>query len=231
MKTIEFVGKLKSVGILVEIEQNYVFVFYNDIPIAEISRNDDNLADIYLIEYNEIIIPDEMKRKVFLDAVHDYATTPLEERDKDDSKIIDMKISFEKLGLIVDLIENVLYGDELSMNGALLKPLYFSLLDLRGRNIGLKCSGGTMTTEEFVNKIESLGLSAVLGLSEVHVFYDGGMVASIDRETENFASIDLDRDIEEPMMDSETRKNFFDIIYEYVTTPIKDRGERSESNN
>lgn len=88
-----------------------------------------------------------------------------------------------------------------------------------------------MTTEEFVNKIESLGLSAVLGLSEVHVFYDGEMVASIDRETENFASIDLDRDIEEPMMDSETRKNFFEIIYEYVTTPIKDRGERSESNN
>lgn len=36
---------------------------------------------------------------------------PLEERDKDDSKIIDMKISFEKLGLIVDLMEDALYGD------------------------------------------------------------------------------------------------------------------------
>lgn len=231
MRTIEFVEKLKSIDASVEIEQEYVLVLYNSMLIAQISRDDGNLADMSFSEYNETVIPDKEKRKILLNAICDYATTPLEERDKDDSKIIDMKISFEKLGLIVDLMEDALYGDELHINRALLKPLYFSLLDLWGRNIGLKCSGGTMTTEEFVNKIESLGLSAVLGLSEVHVFYEGGMVASIDRETENFASIDLDRDIGEPMMDSETRKNFFEIIYEYVTTPIKDRGERSESNN
>ena len=136
MKTIEFVGKLKSVGILVEIEQNYVFVFYNDIPIAEISRNDDNLADIYLIEYNEIIIPDEMKRKVFLDAVHDYATTPLEERDNDDSEAVDMKISYGKLGMILDCLESSIQHTELTYDTALLKPLYFSLLDLWGDNAG-----------------------------------------------------------------------------------------------
>lgn len=84
-----------------------------------------------------------------------------------------------------------------------------------------------MTTEEFVNRIENLGLSAVLGLSEVHVFYEegGDSLPALTGKLKSFASIDLDRDIEEPMMDSETRKNFL-TSYEYVTTPIKDRGER-----
>lgn len=138
MRTIEFVEKLKSIDASVEIEQENVSVLYNDMVIAGISRDDDNLADMSFSEYNETVIPDEEKRKILLNAICDYATTPLEERDRDDSKIIDMKISFEKLGLIVDLMEDALYGYELRINGALLKPLYFSLLDLWGRNIGLK---------------------------------------------------------------------------------------------
>ena len=146
MRTIEFVKKLKSIDASVEIEQEWVLVTYGDDLVAEINRDDENLANVFLNNldnaftngYSEAIIQDEVKRKILLDAVYDYATTPLEERDKNDSKIIDIKISFKKLGLIVDLMEDALYGDELHINCALLKPLYFSLLDLWGENIGVE---------------------------------------------------------------------------------------------
>lgn len=146
MKTIEFVEKLKDIGASVEVEQEWVLVTYGDELIAEINRDDENLANVFLNNlgnvflnnYNVAIIQDEVKRKILLDAVHDYTTTPIEERDKDDSKIIDMKISFEKLGLIVDLMQDALYSDELHINRALLHPLYFSLLDLWGENIGIE---------------------------------------------------------------------------------------------
>lgn len=138
MRTVEFNKKLKEIGCSVEIEQNCVLILYNGTLIAEISRNDVNLADVFFSGYSESVIPDKEKREIILSAVRDYATTPLEERDSDDSKIIDMKISFEKLSLVVDLMQDILYSDELHIDYALLKPLYFSLLDLWGENVGVE---------------------------------------------------------------------------------------------
>lgn len=63
MRTIEFVEKLKDIGAFVEIEQERVLVLYNDMITAEISRDDDSLADISLSEYNETVIPDEEKER------------------------------------------------------------------------------------------------------------------------------------------------------------------------
>lgn len=49
MRTIEFIAeKLKDIGAFVEMKQERVLVLYNDMIIAEISRDDDSLADIYV---------------------------------------------------------------------------------------------------------------------------------------------------------------------------------------
>lgn len=137
MKTIELNKQLKVIDCSIDIEPKQISVYYDGQYIANISRDDENFASIYLHDYEEPVITDERTRKKFLDIMHEYITTPLDERDNDNSKVIDMKISYEKLGLIVDLMENAFYSDELHINDVLLKPLYFSLLDLWGKNVGI----------------------------------------------------------------------------------------------
>lgn len=138
MKTIEFNKKLEEIDCSIDMQLSQISVYYDGQYIANISRDDENFASIYLHDYEEPTITDERTRKKFLDIMHEYTTTPLDERDNDDSKVIDMKISFEKLGLIVDLMEDAFYSDELHINDVLLKPLYFSLLDLWGKNVGIE---------------------------------------------------------------------------------------------
>lgn len=138
MKTIEFNKKLEEIDCSIDMQLSQISVYYDGQYIANISRDDENFASIYLHDYEEPTITDERTRKKFLDIMHEYTTTPLDERDNDDSKVIDMKISFEKLGLIVDLMEDAFYSDELHINDVLLKPLYFSLLDLWGENVEIE---------------------------------------------------------------------------------------------
>lgn len=83
-----------------------------------------------------------------------------------------------------------------------------------------------MRTEEFIKRIEDFGLSVMFGLDEIHVFYEGGQVASVDRQYESLVSVDLDRGDEEPMMNSVIREHFLNIICEYATTPLKDRKKK-----
>lgn len=136
MKTIEFNKKLKEIGCSIVIQLNQISVYYEGQYIANISRDDENFASIYLHDYEEPAIPDERTRKKFLDITHEYTTTPLDERDNDDSEAVDMKISYGKLGMILDCLESSIQHTELTYDTALLKPLYFSLLDLWGDNAG-----------------------------------------------------------------------------------------------
>lgn len=136
MKTIEFNKKLKEIGCSIVIQLNQISVYYEGQYIANISRDDENFASIYLQLCEEPVITDERTRKKFLDIMHEYTTTPLDERDNDNSEAVDMKISYGKLGMILDCLESSIQHTELTYDTALLKPLYFSLLDLWGDNAG-----------------------------------------------------------------------------------------------
>lgn len=138
MKTIELNKQLKVIGCSIVIQLNQISVYYDGQYIANISRDDENFASIYLHDYEEPAITDERTRKKFLDIVHEYTTTPLDERDNDDSEVIDMKISYGKLGMILDCLESSIQHTELTFDTELLKPLYFSLLDLWGENAGVE---------------------------------------------------------------------------------------------
>lgn len=80
-----------------------------------------------------------------------------------------------------------------------------------------------MRTEEFMNRIEGMGLSILFGFDEIHVYYEEELVASIDRRSESLVKIDLSQGNEGSMMHRVVREHFLKIICEYATTPPKER--------